>query len=200
MTFTPYVIPSPPQSPIWTKDVDIDIDDPLCNDMDPLNLWEKDIEYLDSPLDSVARGSFAAACGSPCSVCTECCCDSCIHEQHADEEEQGGICRWEDVDVEPLNLAIANTCGKAMVAFALPSGCDASSYASDDDSLMDLAMDSSNETYTPSNFLGMSKDATKEDSDQVQSMHSCEATFVSPVRSAHANLEKISARLSKLTM
>lgn len=203
MTFTPYVIPSPPQTPVYTKDVDFDLD-PLCTDMDPLNLWEKDeIHVLDSPLDSIAHGETAATCGSPCSVCTECCCDACSRECHEDAGNDAGVCSWEDVDVEPLNLAIANTCGKASVAFALPSGCDASSYdgSDDEDSLMDSVMlDSSHETYTPSNFLGMSRDAEKMGSDQVQSMHSCEATFVSPVRTAHENLEKISMRLSKLTM
>ncbi|KAG5355951.1 hypothetical protein CJU89_5667 [Yarrowia sp. B02] len=201
MTFTPYVIPSPPQTPVYVKD-DMDV---LSTDMDPLNLWEKDSspvlweDSVSSPLDSIAHGAASAPCGSPCSVCTECCCDACANDTNTAAD---GVCSWEDVDVEPLNLAIANTCGKAQVAFALPSGCDASSYGSETESLMDSVMlDSSHETYTPSNFLGMSRDAEKMGSDQVvQSAHSFEATFVSPARSAHENLAKISMGLAKLSM
>ncbi|KAG5359333.1 hypothetical protein CJU90_4074 [Yarrowia sp. C11] len=216
--FTPYVIPSPPQTPAYVKD-HLDV---LSMDMDPLNLWEKDSvreeethvfdypEHVASPCSMTRGAPGATVCGSPCSVCTECCCDVCSHDVDGVARNSCGdagdgdnvVCSWEDVDVEPLNLAIANTCGKASVAFALPSGCHASSYDSDDDdSLMDSVMlDSSHETYTPSNFLGMSRDAEKMGSDQVQSMHSCEATFVSPKQGAHANLAKISMGLSRMTL
>lgn len=186
-------------------------------DMDPLNLWEKDLPRCDVAdlADDVSNDiprvmSFdSALCGSPCSVCTDCCCDVCSRDPAGvsrDQNDSADACihSWEDVDVEPLNLAIANTCGKAQVAFALPDDDDASLYdegSDDEDSLMDSVMlDSSHETYTPSNFLGMSRDAEKMGSDQVQSMHSCEATFVSPVRSAQKNLEKISMGLFKLAI
>lgn len=220
--YTPYVIPSPPQTPSYVKD-HLDV---LSMDMDPLNLWEKDLPRHDvadladdmprvMSFDPGSQPSSAPLCGSPCSVCTECCCDVCSRDASGVARDSAGVAgtpstcihSWEDVDVEPLNLAIANTCGKAQVAFALPSGCDdnASLYdyegSDDEDSLMDSVMlDSSHETYTPSNFLGMSRDAEKMGSDQVQSMHSCEATFVSPVRSAQKNLEKISMGLFKLAI
>jgi hypothetical protein len=232
--FTPYVIPSPPQTPVYVKD-HLDV---LSMDMDPLNLWEKDTARVvyEEEVAGHVTGAFADAtvpghvisscrapfCGSPCSVCTECCCDVCSHDIDGVPRDRGSVAgdghtssvtcdpgpgsapgahSWEDVDVEPLNLALANTCGKASVAFALPSGCDASSYDSDDESLMDsIMLDSSHETYTPSNFLGMPRDAEKMGSDQVHSVHFGEATFVSPKRSAHENLEKISMGLSRLQM
>lgn len=234
--YTPYVIPSPPQTPSYVKD-HLDV---LSMDMDPLNLWEKDVlredvdvshvtddvchvthnlshvainpSHLTHNLCHVANDKVtcpAPLCGSPCSVCTECCCDVCSRDESGFARDSAkdtcstspssAIHSWEDVDVEPLNLAIANTCGKAQVAFALPGNDNSDNESlcgSDTDSLMDsVRLDSSHETYTPSNFLGMSRDAEKMGSDQFQSTHSCEATFVSPLRSARRNLELISRAL-----